>query len=284
MKPLTWGMKDEFGQPYRWDQKNVTWSGILEPGDPGYQAPESTPGQTNKTQAKMKRQRYYPTRQAEQTLWLENFRVKVAEYATALALNATWVANLVKDALWLHYLLALYLPAVRAHGKAVTLALEQAEGGTGGPLVLPAFNAPALPEGVEVRDEGALRRLFDAVQDIKENDLYTQAIGMDMGIIGSEQGAPDFGTLAPLLKLTVQGNVVEIDWSWQGYIKFLDQIEIQVDRGNGWQVLTFDTTPGYTDTHPHPSTLTQWKYRAIFRVDDVQVGQWSPEVKVNVGG
>lgn len=44
MKPLTWGMKDEFGQPYRWDQKNVTWSGILEPGDPGYQAPESTPG------------------------------------------------------------------------------------------------------------------------------------------------------------------------------------------------------------------------------------------------
>ena len=34
-------------------------------------------------------------------------------------------------------------------------------------------------------------------------------------------------------------------------------------------VLTYDTTPGYTDTTPFPATLTKWKYRAIYRVDDV---------------
>ena len=56
-----------------------------------------------------------------------------------------------------------------------------------------------------------------------------------------------------------------------------------MDRGNGWQVLTFDTTPGYTDTAPFPATPTKWKYRAIYRVDDAQVGLWSAEVSVTVG-
>ena len=36
--------------------------------------------------------------------------------------------------------------------------------------------------------------------------------------------------------------------------------------------------------HPFPTNLTQWKYRAIYRVDDSQVGQWSSEASVNVGG
>ncbi len=31
----------------------------------------------------------------------------------------------------------------------------------------------------------------------------------------------------------------------------------------GWTLLTIDTTPGYTDTAPHPATLTRWTYRAI---------------------
>lgn len=54
--------------------------------------------------------------------------------------------------------------------------------------------------------------------------------------------------------------------------------------GNGWQILTFDTTPGYTDSTPFPATLTQWKYRSIFRVDDEQVGLWSPVESIAVGG
>ena len=71
------------------------------------------------------------------------------------------------------------------------------------------------------------------------------------------------------MPLTLSGNKVEIGWTWQGYSKFLDQSEIQVDRadGKGWQVLTFDTTPDYTGTPTH------WKYRAIYRVDDQQLGQ-----------
>lgn len=40
----------------------------------------------------------------------------------------------------------------------------------------------------------------------------------------------------------------------------------------------------YSDTTPHPATPTKWKYKAIYRVDDAQVGLWSAEVSVVVGG
>jgi hypothetical protein len=65
----------------------------------------------------------------------------------------------------------------------------------------------------------------------------------------------------------------------------LDLLEIQVDRGDGkgWVFLTFDTTPNYTDTTPFPATPTKWKYRAIYRVGDAQVGVWSNTVEITVG-
>lgn len=49
-------------------------------------------------------------------------------------------------------------------------------------------------------------------------------------------------------------------------------------------MLTYDTTPGYIDTAAQPATLTKWKYRAIYRVDDARFGLWSAEVSVTVGG
>jgi len=66
----------------------------------------------------------------------------------------------------------------------------------------------------------------------------------------------------------------------------LDICEIEVDRSDskGFVMLTFDTTPNYTDTTPFPSTPTKWTYRAIYRVGDQRVGQWSKPVSVTVGG
>ena len=34
----------------------------------------------------------------------------------------------------------------------------------------------------------------------------------------------------------------------------------------------------------HPTTPTKWTYKAIYRIADHQVGQWSPAVIVIVGG
>jgi hypothetical protein len=45
-----------------------------------------------------------------------------------------------------------------------------------------------------------------------------------------------------------------------------------------------DTTPNYVDTQPFPATKAVWSYKAIYRADDAQVGQWSQVVTVAVGG
>ena len=54
-------------------------------------------------------------------------------------------------------------------------------------------------------------------------------------------------------------------------------IELVVDRSDnkGEVLLAQDTTPNYTDTTPFPATPTKWTYRAIYRVGDSRVGQWS---------
>ena len=79
---------------------------------------------------------------------------------------------------------------------------------------------------------------------------------------------------------------MKIGWGWSGYSTFLDLCEITVDRadGNNFIPLAYDTTPGYEETTPHPTTPTKWTYKAIYRIADHQVGQWSPAVSVIVGG
>jgi hypothetical protein len=62
--------------------------------------------------------------------------------------------------------------------------------------------------------------------------------------------------------------------------------EIQVDRGggSGFVLLAYDSTPGYPDTEPFPAAPKKWTYRAIYRVDDLAVGQSSNPVSLTVGG
>ena len=296
MKPLYWDAINPFtGQPFTWDDPNLYWGDpayYLEPGDPGF-VPYPNPNQPPEKPPRMKRQAYYPSRAAEQILWLENFRNKLAGYQTVLGLSALQVAAAIADARWLVYLLGSWLPAVRSFAPACTDAANAAQSGSGqAVMVLPVFTAPALPPAdgtlpaVVPVLPGALDRIFALVATIKDASGYLDSIGADLGLIGAQQSGPDYATLQPKLDLKLQASSVFIGWGWQGYSAFLDQLEIQVDRGTGagWTMLTWDTTPDYTDTTPFPATPTKWKYRAIYRVDDAQVGLWSDVKEVVVGG
>lgn len=295
MKPLYWDAINPFtGQPFTFDDPNVFWDFYLEPGDPGF-TPYATPVPEKKTKKgpRMKRNAYYPSRTAEQIVWLENFRNKLAQYQAALGLTALATATAVADARWLIYVLGSWLPAVRAYAPACTAAAEEAQTGTGAAAaaqVLPPFIVPDLPAAVGGDPAvvpvlpGALDRLFKLVALIKDAPGFTDTIGEDLGVIGSQQTGADLATIQPKLTLKLQGNTVFIGWGWQGHGNELDQIEIQVDRGAGWTMLTFDTTPDYIDTTPFPATATRWKYRAIYRVADAQVGLWSEVKEIIVGG
>ncbi len=241
----------------------------------------------------MKRQRYFPSRVPDQVPWLVNFYLKLATHGAALAVPSGRLATITADARWLVYVLGSWLPAVRAWQKSCTDAAEQAQSGGGGALMaLPAFTAPALPAAVGGLPavvpvaEGALERIFKLIAELRPVAACTEMVETDLGIVGPEESGPDFATLQAEITAKVAGNIVAIGWGWGGFRDFLDQLEIQVDRGlgQGWAPLTFDTTPGYNDTHPFPATLTRWKYRAIYRVGDAQVGIWSATVEVAVGG
>lgn len=83
----------------------------------------------------------------------------------------------------------------------------------------------------------------------------------------------------------MSGGLVMVLWGWLGFAAFLKMLEIHVDRGDGhgFVLLTYDTTPDYLDTTPFPATAAVWKYKAIFRVGDQRVGQWSDVVSITVG-
>jgi hypothetical protein len=106
--------------------------------------------------------------------------------------------------------------------------------------------------------------------------------GEALGIEGPAQSGADFSTFKPALKLDRSGGQVLVRWGWLGQNAFLDMIELHVDRGSGFGALAYDTTPDYTDTTPFPTTARKLTYKAIYRVGDQRVGQWSDEVGITV--
>lgn len=80
-----------FDAGFHWDDPNLCWgdpSYLLEPGDPGYAPPPDSVSEPNKRKKKLvKRNAYYPSRQADQVAWLINFKIKLPGHAAALGLS-----------------------------------------------------------------------------------------------------------------------------------------------------------------------------------------------------
>ncbi len=294
MTIVTWdGIDPETGQPFTWDSPNLRWgspSYAISRGEYGWQPPAGTLSPTQNKKHTMKHQTYYPTSASKQVLWLSNHYHKLPAWASTLGLSAATLAEIIADVRWLIYIIQDWLPAVRAHNLACTAAAKSAQTGSGGLIALPVFTPPPLPgpEGtlpaVVAKAEGGLLRLFDVIAEWKENNACTDAMCLDLGIIGTAKAGPDYATLRVVLDGRRNGNKVDIDWDWQGYSEFLDACEIEVNRGTGYVPLLTDTTPGCTDTYPQPATQTVWKYTAWYRVGDERVGLASIELSVLVGG
>ena len=284
MRPAIWSVSDP--EMY-WGNPNLRWGYLLEPGDPGYVPPVPSVNTTKTKTKKMKRNTYYPPRQADQIVWLTNFRNKLASHATDLGLTPAQVAAILADCDWLLYGLQTWLPAVRTWAQSCTDAINETQNGTTAAVqVLPVFTPPPLPTGVVAVAPGVLTRLFATIQTLKDGGKCTDSISHDLGIIGTPQIGPDLSTIQPVISASTSGNQVNVKWGWGGNVAYLDRCEIQVDRGDGkgFSLLTIDTTPGYTDTQAFPAAAAVWSYRAIYRVGDVQVGDWGQTVSLSVGG
>ena len=194
MRTVTWDSADP---AMVFDNPNLRWgdpSYLLEPGDPGYVGPVPSVTQTKTKKKTMKRNAYYPSKLADQIIWLTNFSNKIGDEATALGLAAPAVAAIKADALWLIYVLQEWLPATRTWAQSCTDAASAAMSGSGGLQVLPVFTPPVLPVGAVPVNLGALDRIFALVQQIKTSGKSTDTIDTNLGIVGSEAGGPDYAT------------------------------------------------------------------------------------------
>ena len=118
---------------------------------------------------------------------------------------------------------------------------------------------------------------------IKNSPNYTEAIGQDLGIIGAEV-IVDLNSLKPVLTLSLTAGHPHIGWSKQG----MDSLELLADRGDGkgFVPVTFTTNTDYADNSPLPAAGVSavWKYKAVYRLNDAQAGQWSDVATIGVMG
>ena len=173
-----------------------------------------------------------------------------------------------------------------SNGSQQWTAWKNLERDGGSPPASGAPVAPNFPAAVTPVAPGIEARFRALVQSIKTSANYNPAIGQALGIEGAVQTGPNLATIQPVIDAVNSGSHVLVKWGWGGNRAYLDMCELQVDRsdGNGYVLLAYDTTPNYNDTQPFPAAPVKWTYRAIYRVGDTRVGQWSLPVSVTVGG
>ncbi|MEO7341727.1 MAG: hypothetical protein ABI073_12680 [Luteolibacter sp.] len=213
---------------------------------------------------------------------LKTCKDSLPAYSAVLGLSAAKVASQADDADYFAFLIASQTVVQNSARQYAVWKNLVRSGGTLPPTGAPV--PPSMPEAVTAVAPGIEARFRALVREIKSSSGYNAAIGIALGIEGSNKAAPDLGTIAPKLTATLIGGQIDINWGWQGHSASLDMIEIHVNRGGGYSLLTYDTTPGYTDTSPLPAAPVKWTYKAIYRVGDQQTGQWSAEVSITVGG
>lgn len=212
---------------------------------------------------------------------LDNLAAKLPKYAAPLEVSAADLASAQADATAFRYALNV-LNQMRQNAQLWTAHKNLLRDGGAASADLPA--APALPTPIPAAvAPGIFVRFAALVARIKKHKNYTDAIGQDLGIIGADQ-VIDPAAWKPQLDIQMQAGRPTVLWDKGD----ADSLEIQVDRGDskGFAFLAIDTEPDYPDTAalPAPGTSALWKYKAIYRLHDEQVGQWSDVLSTTVGG
>lgn len=150
------------------------------------------------------------------------------------------------------------------------------------PNLVVDLSFPSAPGTVpSPRIPGVVPRFRVFVKFLRGRTGFTEPMAEALKITGDETSAPDLATIQPQISVRMKGGQPEIVWTKNG----MTALEIDVDRGDtqGWRFLTIDSVPNYLDTQAMPAAPAKWKYRAIYRLKDERVGQWSAVVEAMVG-
>jgi hypothetical protein len=212
---------------------------------------------------------------------LHHLNTALPGIADKLGVSADWLARLSRATASLDFALA-YQAALKNAAEGASALKNAVIGGpvTGGLSAHP-LTRPSPPDGPLFED--ATGFLGELIAYLKGLPGYNDAIGQTLDILPKKAAPVDLDSLQPDLSYKLTNGQPYLDWSKAG----TDALEIEVDRGAGqFALLTIDTSPGYLDAAPLPTagTAARWRYRAIYRIKDQRVGQWSAVVDVAVMG
>lgn len=228
---------------------------------------------------------YLPRGEAEKLGWLKNFANKLGTYATKYNITAAEVTDMQNSALFYDYWFT-YTSQYSEYNKKLTqYKYELREGIAAGATASLVPVPPTFAAAPAAVAPGIFVRATSLAGIIKKRVNYTEADGEDLGIEGTEDNISLAQTEAitkPTISVRlIQGGKPEVVWTKGNF----DGIDIYVDRGNNQFVfLATDSFPNYVDNAPLPTTgAALWKYKAIYKLGDDPIGQYSDVVSVAVG-
>jgi hypothetical protein len=178
---------------------------------------------------------FYPKLISEQADWHLNFAAKFPLYGALLGRSPLQINNAVADNLTLAYGLGEWRTSVREFGPAGTASLEDLRKGTGGdPFAFTTYTLPpppTLPVGADPVLPGALDRTFGLIKGLKGEPGFTLAMGLDMGIVGSEGARNSFRSRSPAPTASRDPVTSPSRRSWERARRFISVADPLRERG-----------------------------------------------------
>jgi hypothetical protein len=215
---------------------------------------------------------------------LEAFKNAIGPYAVRLGITPAQVAAQAADAAYFSYTLT--AQELLASNSKQWSGWKTVLRSGGNVPVTGTPQTPVFPEAPPPVAPGVEPRFRALVRQLKANPNYNPSIGAALGLEDPGQTGPNYGTPAPEISAVIGDLNVRIAWNWGGFGSYVNQCELQVDRGDGkgFVDLTIGSSLGYVDTEPFPRAPAKWLYRASYRAGGNRVGQWSRPVGLTVGG
>lgn len=207
------------------------------------------------------------------------FATNLPTYQAALGLAAADMTTVAEDHAALEFILTAH-GLVPHYAQNWTAAKDRLRKGTGpmGPLPAPPdMSNPPTPinPGIETRFRAIVGR-------IKSSAGYNANIGQALDIVAPEE-TTDYSTYRP--ELILEGVAGQVLIKWRKLQSDGINIYKQDERG-AWHLLAFDGKPNYLDksTPPPAGTTQQWTYKAVYVLDDAEIGQYSSPTTISVTG
>ncbi|MBY0426098.1 MAG: hypothetical protein K2Q22_10710 [Cytophagales bacterium] len=222
---------------------------------------------------------YLPETDKEKSVWLKNFAAKFAVYATQLGFLAADVTAIANDSAFFTWVLDL-LEAFRTGTKDRTKYKNILRDGPLGTTLGAVPTAPAIAAAPTAVAAGVFPRISSYVKRIKAHPNYTEAIGQDMGIIGTDISFMSDDEDKPTLVTKKVGGVIQIK-----YVKgTADGIYLFSRRGSETEFSSLGvvTKTTYKDDRPNliPGQPEKREYYAWFMKKDQKIGQESDTVSI----